>query len=193
MTNRHEETRGPCEPVTGRPAERHEGSHNGPVAFPGSGRPDRDTVSVLDAARRCAGAGRRHPTDRGDDEPSVVAGHHHTIARDFRGGPAGAGRRRRTGRHSAEATAARGHLVRTTGVPPSPPRPVVDRIHAWLAVALVAAVVVLVAVASDAATAPPPGSAERPVVTTVVTLPVPSDPRATEGPAPQDRHRVLSW
>ena len=105
-----------------------------------------------------------------------------TMARDFRGGPAGAGRRRRTGRHSAEATAARGHLVKTPGVPPSPPRPVVNRIHAWLAVALVAAVVVLLAVASDAATAPPPGFSERPVVTTVVTLPVPSDPRATEAP-----------
>jgi hypothetical protein len=80
-----------------------------------------------------------------DTQPIEVTANHPlspvtitTSARDFRAGPADAGRRRRTGRYSAEAAAARGYLVRTTGAPPSPPRPVVDRIHAWLAVALVA-------------------------------------------------------
>jgi hypothetical protein len=179
--------------VTGRPAERLEGTRNGPVAFLGSGRPDQDTGGVLNA-------GGNALVPDADTQPIEVTANHPlspvtitTSARDFRAGPADAGRRRRTGRYSAEATAALGYLVRTTGAPPSPPRPVVDRTHAWLAVALVAALVVLVSVASDAATVSPPGFSERPVVTTVVTVPVPSDPRATEGPAPQDRHRVLSW
>ncbi len=193
MTNRYEGTRGPCESVTGRPAERHEGSRNGPVAFLGSGRPDRDAVSVLDARGNALDPGAQTQpigvTANQPLSPVTIT----TSARGFRGSPAEAGRPRRTGRNFAEATVTRDHLVRTTGVPPLPPRPVVDRIHPWLAVALVAAVVVLVAVTSDAATASPPGWAERPVVTTVVTLPVPPDPRATEGPASQDRHRVLSW
>ncbi|HEY5151818.1 MAG TPA: hypothetical protein VIJ23_18810 [Mycobacterium sp.] len=77
------------------------------------------------------------------------------------------------------------------GLPPL--RVVVDRTPAWLAVALVAAAVVLVAAVSDAATVPPPGFAQRPVVTTVITVSAVPDPRATEGPATQDRQRVLSW
>lgn len=159
----------------------------------GSGRPDQHTGGVLNA-------GGDALVPDADTQPIAVTANHPlspvtvtTSARDFCARPADAGRGRRTDRNSAEAAAARGYLVRTTGMPPSPPRPVVDRTHGWLAVALVAVVVVLVAVASDAATVPPPGWAEHPVVTTVVTLPVPSDPRATEGPAPQDRHRVLSW
>gem|GEM_PF-3761659 len=67
------------------------------------------------------------------------------------------------------------------------------RVRAWLAVALVAAVVVLVPVVSDAAAGPRSGVSQRPVATTVVTVSAPADPRATEGPALQDRHRVLSW
>ena len=67
------------------------------------------------------------------------------------------------------------------------------RVRAWLAVALVAAVVVLVPVVSDVAAGPRLGVSQRPVVTTVVTVSAPADPRATEGPALQDRHRVLSW
>jgi len=81
------------------------------------------------------------------------------------------------------------------GPPPVHPHPgaVVDRTQSWLAVALVAAAVVLMAVVSDAATVPQLGLAQRPVVTTVITLSAVPDPRATEGPAPQDRQRVLSW
>ena len=67
---------------------------------------------------------------------------------------------------------------------PLPPRAVVDRTQSWLAVALVAAAVVLMAVVSDAATVPPLGLAQRPVVTTVITLSAVPDPRATGGPAP---------
>ena len=90
-TNRPEGTRRPCEPVTGRPAERHEGSRNGPVAFPGSGRPDRDTVSVLDVAVDVLVPDADTQPDRGDDEPSVVAGHHHHDRARFPWRPGGGG------------------------------------------------------------------------------------------------------
>ena len=76
---------------------------------------------------------------------------------------------------------------------PGRPRVIGYRVRAWLAVALVAAVVVLVPVVSDAAAGPRSGVPQQPVATTVVTVSAPADPRATEGPAPQDRHRVLSW
>ncbi|MGB8383318.1 MAG: hypothetical protein WCG47_19065 [Dermatophilaceae bacterium] len=55
-----------------------------------------------------------------------------------------------------------------------------------------AAAVVLVAVVSDAAIVPPLGLAQRPVVTTVITLSAVPDPRATEAPH-HDRQRVVSW
>ena len=58
---------------------------------------------------------------------------------------------------------------------------------------MVAAVAVLVPVVSDVAAGPRSGVSQRPVVTTVVTVSALADPRATEGPALQDRHRVLSW
>jgi len=58
--------------------------------------------------------------------------------------------------------------------------------------ALVAAVAVLVAVVSDAAAVPRAGFSPRPATTVLVTVSGPADPRAVEGPAPQDRHRVLS-
>ena len=68
-----------------------------------------------------------------------------------------------------------------------------DRVPAWLAVALVAAMVTLVAEVSDAAGVPRAGHSPLPVTTTVVTVPAQVDQRATEGPAPQDKSLVRSW
>jgi len=51
----------------------------------------------------------------------------------------------------------------------------------------------MVAVVSDAATVPPLGLDQRPIVTTMITLSAVPDPRATGGPAPHDRQRVVSW
>ena len=116
-----------------------------------------------------------------------------TSVPDSHRGPPAARPRRLTGGSSPPTGTGPDRAVRVPDGRPPPPRPVVDRTQAWLAVALVAAVVVLVAVVSDAATVPPRGIAERPVVTTVITLSAVPDPRATEGPAPQDRQRVLSW
>jgi hypothetical protein len=116
-----------------------------------------------------------------------------TGVRGSRRAPAAARPRRLTGRSSPQLAAAQGRLVRTPGSRPPPPRAAVDRTRAWLAVALVAAAVVLVAVASDASTVPPLGMAQRPVITTVITVSAVPDPRATEGPSSQNRQRVLSW